>query len=135
MQTKNLNRGVRRYNRTRAIQHAFNIYRYQWGLGTKDAYKYYKSQHDLIILEDNAARFSHQDEHRLDVLAMATKNARHMRTCSCWMCSGYKKYEKTPKMLREAAKDADDWADVEDSWEDAAFNPDISASSIYSHRI
>lgn len=87
------------------------------------------------ILEDNAARFSHQDEHRLDVLAMATKNARHMRTCSCWMCSGYKKYEKTPKMIREAAKDADDWTDVEDSWEDAAFNPDISASPIYSHRI
>lgn len=54
---------------------------------------------------------------------------------TCWMCSGYKKYEKTPKMLREAAKDADDWADVEDSWEDAAFNPDISASSVYSHRI
>lgn len=135
MQTKNLNRGVRRYNRTRAIQHAFNIYRTWHGFRAENAYDYNKWQHDKIVLEDNAARFSHQDEHRLDVLAIATKNARHMRMCSCWMCSGYKKYEKTPKMLREAAKDADDWADVEDSWEDAAFNPDISASPIYSHRI
>ena len=129
MQTKNLTRSVRRYKRTRSIQYAFNIYRSHWGFQNQNAFDYNKWQHDRIILEDNAARFSHQDEHRLDVLNFANKKARHLRTCSCWFCSGYKKYEKTPKMLKEAARSLDDLTDLEDSWDDAAFNADISAST------
>lgn len=109
MQTKNLTRDVRRHYRSRAIQHAFDIYWHQWyGFGAADAYDYNKWQHDKVFPEDNAARFQHEDEHRQEVLSYARKNAKHLCNCSCFMCSGHKKYEKTPKQLRLDAQDADE---------------------------
>lgn len=143
MQTKNLNRSVRRYNRTRAIQHAFDIYWNKWGRGndtfkevfTEEGFLTYWSAKTYVdvdnpTLDTNEARFSHEDKYRQHVLGIVSQAADNLRLCSCWMCSGYKKYEKTHHMIREEMRDADDWNEVwnEDSWEDAAFNPDISAS-------
>lgn len=135
MKTKN-KRAIRRYRREKAIQHAFNVYWYSWGQNN-DTYKFNRWQDEEIYLETNEERFKYQDEHRQDVLNTVKLVANHLRNCSCFLCSGYKDYEKTRKQLQTLAKDRDDETALfdDDSWEDAAFNPDISASPVYSHRI
>jgi len=121
MQTKNLTRGVRRHYRNRAIQHAFDIYWNKWDGATK-TYDYNKWHDDKILLEDNAARFTHQDEHRSNVLIRAVKNAKHLRNCSCFLCSGHKEFEKIPKRLRMLAQEADDFLSLEEFEGEVGFN-------------
>ncbi len=109
MQKKNLKRSVRRHYRERAIQHAFNVYWFHWyGHTANDAYSYNSWQHDKVLLENNEARFEHQDEHRKNVLNKATKKAKHLRYCSCKMCSYYKEYKKNLEQMCELEKDADE---------------------------
>lgn len=101
------NCGYRRHLRERSIAHAFHIYWNIWG-DCDDVFKWRGWQgYEPIIIEDQQARWEIENQHRADVLNRASKNADHMRMCSCFMCSGYKKYEKSPKQLREIYRDAD----------------------------
>lgn len=121
MQTKNFTRGTRRHNREVAIQHAFNIKWYKWYDGAGYAFEYHRLHDDLIILEDNESRFAHEDAHRADVLTRAKLQAKHLRSCSCFLCKGDKQYDvKTVHQLREEYRDADELAYLlkDDSWEE-----------------
>jgi hypothetical protein len=118
------NREHRRAQRERKIQHAFNIY---WnticdntcGHGYRDdVYDFWKSQHDLVLLETEEARRQHQDNYRQEVLILAKRVAKHLCVCSCWACgnNGYKKYEKTRNNQRAAEQDKWTWTHL-DSFE------------------
>jgi len=131
MQTKNMKRAIRRHRREKAIQHAFNCCWSQW-VWDDDSFKFNRWLHDKVYLETNEERFQHQDEHRQDVLNNAKRVAKHLRNCSCFLCSGYKDYEKTRKQLQMLAQDKDDEASLfdEDSWEGEAFSPVISSPPV-----
>lgn len=106
-------RDYRRSVRARAIAHAFDIYWHSWG-ECDDAFKAYRYyDHCRIILDHEQARWYYEDQHRIKVLDWAKQAADNMRLCSCFLCSGYKKYEKTPQDLREAARDACDFEELE----------------------
>jgi hypothetical protein len=107
MQTKNMKRAERRNRREKAIQHAFNIYWHQWGRST-EAFKYNRWSEDVTYIETNEERYRKEDEHREKVLMSAKLIAKHLRNCSCYICSGYKKYEKTRKQIQMLAQDKDE---------------------------
>lgn len=120
MQTKNTQRALTRLRRQKAIQHAFNVYWHKWGRGD-DPYGYYSWWGcEKVYLDNNEDRYAHEDEHRSEVMLTSKMVAKHLRNCSCFMCSGYKKYEKTPWQLRQAAKDLDEFADLCDSFDCAS---------------
>lgn len=115
MHTKTKLRGERRANRQRAITHAFNLYWYeQWN---RDPFAVTSWLHDGVVhLETNAERYERQDEYRNEVLESAKRTADHLRQCSCFICSGYKKYEKAPSRLREEYRNEDAALELRD-WE------------------
>lgn len=105
-------RGYRRTVRARAIAHAFDIYWHAWGK-CDDAFKAYRySGHKRITLDHEQARWYFEDQHRAKILDWAKQAADNMCLCSCFMCSGYKKYEKTPQAMREAVRDACDFEEL-----------------------
>lgn len=53
-----------------------------------------------------------QDRHRADWMLNAKLWADHMRTCSCYLCSGHKKYVKSTADAREAIRTRDELDDL-----------------------
>lgn len=99
-------RDYRRHVRTRAVAHAFDIYWHQFFY--RDAFKPLSNRYYPVIIDNEQDRWNHEDEHRNEVFSHAKRDADNMRLCSCFMCSGYKKYEKTAYDLRELAREKDD---------------------------
>lgn len=128
------NREHRRAQRERKIQYAFNVlWNTQCGNGCgfgerDDIYYYWKSIHDLILLETEEARRQHQESYRQKILSIAKLRAQHMCDCSCWTCgnAGYKKYEKTAQKRRTAEQDKWEFKNMEESTRiklEAFYNP------------
>lgn len=111
------NRALRRHQRARSIQHAFNVRWYKWGF-YENSYTFFGWRKDIVVLETEEQRRQYQDEHREDVLMTAKFIAEHLRTCSCYMCSGYKKYEISYKQKIQLAKDAFEIQDTLISFEE-----------------
>lgn len=112
MQTKDLTRGERRARRLHAIEHAFDVYWNKWGRWNDTFRHHLYVGYERIYLETEDARRQMEDEARAECLITAKRVAKHLRNCSCFMCSGYKKYEKTPKQLRARYQDEDEVADL-----------------------
>lgn len=115
MQAKDLTRGVRRDRRLRAIGHAFDVYWHKWGRWHDEYEGRLRRGYERIYLETEEDRRRKQDEARQACVEVAKLAADHLRTCSCFKCSGYKKYEKTPHQIRARHRDAEDltflWAE------------------------
>lgn len=121
-------RGYRRYLRERAITHAFDIYWRQWGwmdqafqcwFTDEGFLTYYTVSHyvdaDNPFLDTNDARYAHQDNYREHVRRnICGRSADNLRLCSCYTCSGYKRYEKNRQMMREEAATKDSKNEVYD---------------------
>ena len=108
MQKKNLKRGERRERKQHAIKHAFDIYWHKWGRWNDVYHAHGWWGRERVYLETEESRRQEQDTARNECLKHSKRVAENFCTCSCWMCSGYKKYEKTPKMFRERYRDIDD---------------------------
>lgn len=107
------NRGYRRQQRERAIQHAFDIFWYQWS-EYKSSFKgrgYYNYQR--IILDHNNARWYYENLHRQHIIDWAKQSADNMCTCSCYLCTAHRKY-KTIHERREIERDKCDAAEIFD---------------------
>lgn len=106
-------RDYRRSVRARAIAHAFDIYWNQWFAFRQPFVSYrYSNGYCRIILDHEQARWYYEDQHRNEVIGRAKQAADNMCLCSCFLCSGYKKYEKTRHDLRELARDKDDFDEL-----------------------
>lgn len=110
------NRDYRRSVRARAVSRAFDVYWNSWGYWENR----FRSRFDQerVILEQEHVRWDYENQHRLDVLTWAKQRADNMCWCSCLLCTGYKKYEKTTYDLREIERDIDAALDFNDAiWE------------------
>lgn len=101
-------RAFRRHRRQVMVARAFDMYFYGWG------YRSHWQEHRYSGYERMVGADKHlcQDVNRYETLQHAKQAADNMRLCSCFMCSGYKDYEKTPRRKREEAQDRDDLMEV-----------------------
>lgn len=107
-----ISRAERRHRRCRAVKRAFEIYWKSWDSPRDwDDFRYGRSR-GFRILDGEQERRDMQDRHRADWMLNAKLWADHMRTCSCYLCSGHKKYVKSTADAREAIRTRDELDDL-----------------------
>lgn len=109
MQKEN-QRAIRRHRRQVSIDHAFDIYWRCWGRGDDPYQDWYPR--DTIFLVTEEERRDHQNDHREEVLNQARRVAKHLKNCSCFMCSGH--HELSRQERRERTSLADDFDDLQE---------------------
>lgn len=105
-------RSERRHRRARAVARAFRVYWNSWS-SAKD-WADIRWRHERVILDGEQARRDMQDRHRADWMLNAKLWADHMKTCSCYVCTRHKHYEKPLGVKRQMSSLGEDWGELVD---------------------
>ena len=108
--THHRGRANRRHFREVAIGHAFRVM--FWSQNDRNDWA--RKNHMGYTTAIGVNKWLYQDICKYEVLLWAKQRADNMRLCSCFLCSGYKKYAQSRSQLREQARTIDDLLEVYD---------------------